>query len=210
MADKKISELVEHTALSATDVFPVVDSGASATKRVTYDTLATEVRTESEPLTATTVTASGDVTADNLTLSGDLTLTAGLPIINDIPAFRVRSFDETGGYPTVLEFVDVDNTNIVSTANDRITVTKPGFYFVSATASYKSNGTDYRALALNIRVNGVDVTVGLLTFLYHVTSTTYSGISTSALVELSANDYIDFLTSTEPVYSFNASGFYVG
>lgn len=58
MSDKRISDLVELTTLAADDVLPVVDADANATKRVTYDTLATDVRSESEPLTATTITAS--------------------------------------------------------------------------------------------------------------------------------------------------------
>jgi len=68
MSDKKISDLVELTSLAADDVLPVVDASANATKRVTYDTLATEVRTESEPLSATTVTASGDITSNGETV----------------------------------------------------------------------------------------------------------------------------------------------
>jgi len=68
MSDKKISDLVELTSLAADDVLPVVDASANATKRVTYDTLATEVRTESEPLSATTVNASGDITSNGETV----------------------------------------------------------------------------------------------------------------------------------------------
>jgi len=68
MSDKRISELVELTSLAADDELVVVDADANGTKRVTYDTLATEVRTESEALTATTGTFSGDITSNGETV----------------------------------------------------------------------------------------------------------------------------------------------
>jgi len=68
MSDKRISELVELTSLAADDELVVVDADANGTKRVTYDTLATEVRTESEPLTGTTGTFSGDITSNGETV----------------------------------------------------------------------------------------------------------------------------------------------
>jgi len=66
MADKKISELTELTTLAAADEFAVVDDDVATTKRVTYDTLATEIRTEAEALTGTTGTFSGALTADSV------------------------------------------------------------------------------------------------------------------------------------------------
>jgi len=97
MSDKKISDLVELGTLAADDVLPVVDASANATKRVTYDTLATEVRSESEPLSATTVTASGDVSADTATIAGDVTS-------NGETVFHrgnvVGTVSQSGGTPT--------------------------------------------------------------------------------------------------------------
>ena len=68
MSDKRISELVNLTSLAADDEFVVVDADANATKRTTYDTLATEVRTESEPLSGTTGTFTGDITSNGETV----------------------------------------------------------------------------------------------------------------------------------------------
>ena len=64
MSDKRISELVNLTSLAADDEFVVVDADANATKRTTFDTLATEVRTESEPLSGTTGTFTGAITSN--------------------------------------------------------------------------------------------------------------------------------------------------
>jgi len=61
----KVSELPVLSSADAADEFVVVDDSAGVTKKITFDSLATDVRTESEPLTATTVTASGLVTASS-------------------------------------------------------------------------------------------------------------------------------------------------
>jgi len=63
MSTTKISDLPVLSTADAADEFVVVDDSAGVTKKITYDSLATDVRTESEALTATTVNASGLVTA---------------------------------------------------------------------------------------------------------------------------------------------------
>ncbi len=73
MSDKRISELVELTSLAADDELPVVDSSANATKRVTYDTLATEVRTETTTLNLGDSTAISSLGADAYRLTADAT-----------------------------------------------------------------------------------------------------------------------------------------
>jgi len=106
MSDKRISELVELTSLAADDELVVVDADANGTKRVTYDTLATEVRTESEALTGTTATFSGDVTAQaNLDVDGDLAFDSGFGSTGT--AYGVRAWVYFNG----------DTGNIFNSAN---------------------------------------------------------------------------------------------
>lgn len=73
MSDKRISELVELTSLAADDELPVVDADANATKRVTFDTLATEVRTETSTLNLGDSTAISRLAADQYRLTADAT-----------------------------------------------------------------------------------------------------------------------------------------
>jgi len=65
VSDKRISELVELTTLAADDEFVVVDADANGTKRVTYDTLATEVREETTTLNLGDSTAISSLGADS-------------------------------------------------------------------------------------------------------------------------------------------------
>jgi len=71
MSTVKVSELPVLASADAADEFVVVDDSAGVTKKITFDSLATDVRTESEALTATTVSASGLVTAAGITFGSD-------------------------------------------------------------------------------------------------------------------------------------------
>jgi len=200
MSDKRISELVELTTLAADDELVVVDADANGTKRVTYDTLATEIRTEAEPLTGTTGTFSGDVT-----------LSSGLLKTTNLPAWRVTSTSVTGGSPTPLETTNLNQTNIVDLANNRVVIDDPGIYLVTVSVVYISTSTDYRNLAANILVNGSSVHQENLAGLYHITSATYESITTTTVASLAANDAVTVFASSAPdVYALTFSGVYLG
>jgi len=68
MSDKRISELVELTSLAADDELVVVDADANGTKRVTYDTLATDIRAETSTLNLGDSTAISRLGADSFRL----------------------------------------------------------------------------------------------------------------------------------------------
>jgi len=73
MSDKRISELVELTTLAADDELVVVDADANGTKRVTYDTLATDIRAETSTLNLGDSTAISRLGADTYRLISDVT-----------------------------------------------------------------------------------------------------------------------------------------
>jgi len=133
----KVSELPVLASADAADEFVVVDDSAGVTKKITFDSLATDVRTESEALTATTVSASGLVTAAGITFGSDT--------LDDyeegtwVPSFNGTSTDAIGVYVKVGNVVHwwLHVVESVSSGTDTATWTLP---FTAAQSGGGVNG----------------------------------------------------------------------
>jgi len=180
MSDKRISELVELTTLAADDELVVVDADANGTKRVTYDTLATDIRTEAEPLTATTLNL-GDSTA-----------------ISNLGADQYRLTATASSTGVLTSWESVNNTasatlgSGVTVSSGNFNVPTNGVWLIATKVLFELSGGNFATARLSINGNFVQ-TFFMLEQDRANTVTSLSGL------------YVASLTTTDDV-ALNATG----